>query len=178
MNPCGLVSRSSRPRAAEPRSRFQKPEQLARLWNAADGFQLVWRDLARFLIAIPCRRSEAARMEWQHLDLKAAAWSQPGKMTKNKQPHRFHLHGLALRLLQERHKAAGEPAVGLAFPAPTSKAIDTFHDLKTALVEAAEPADLPVLHHFRRAFATELAGRGISEASRRRHAEPSADRYA
>ena len=35
---------------------------LARLWHAAGGLrEAVWRDLARFLLAVPCRRGEAAR---------------------------------------------------------------------------------------------------------------------
>src|SRR5208337_2123780 len=50
-------------------------EELGRLWRAAEGLhEPVWRDLARFLIAVPCRRSEAARLDWSHLDLAAAEW--------------------------------------------------------------------------------------------------------
>jgi integrase len=163
INPCLLVSRGARPRAPEARSRFHKPEQLAALWKGAEGLQSVWRDLARFLIATPCRRSEAARMDWQHVDLKAAIWSQAGKMTKNRQPHRFHLHGLALSILRDRHIAAGCPAAGLVFPAPMSrKAIDTFSDIKAALATAADFADWS-WHDFRRAFATELGERGVAE---------------
>ena len=62
------------------------PAELARLWDAANRLAVpVWRDFARFLIAMPCRRGEAAAMDWSHLDLEAAEWRQPGHMTKNRE---------------------------------------------------------------------------------------------
>jgi hypothetical protein len=37
------------------------PAEFDRLWKAADRLdEPVWRDLARFLIAIPCRRGDSA----------------------------------------------------------------------------------------------------------------------
>ena len=45
-------------------------------------------------------------MDWAHLDLDAAEWRQPGKLTKNRDPHRLHLHGLALSILRARHEVA------------------------------------------------------------------------
>jgi integrase len=50
----------------------------------------LYRDLVRFLMALPCRRGEAINLDWSHLDLKEAVWSQPGAMTKNGEPHRLH----------------------------------------------------------------------------------------
>ena len=69
-NPCALIARARRPRAPQARSHYLTPTELARLWEAAGGLrEPVWRDLARFLIVVPCRRDEAARLEWSHLDL-------------------------------------------------------------------------------------------------------------
>jgi integrase len=167
VNPCGTVAKTRRPRAPASRPDYLKLDELGKLWRAAgsaDGLDPVHVDLVRFLIAVPCRRGEATRMEWQHVDLAAAAWAQPGHMTKNKDPHRLHLHPLVLDILRARYEVAGRPKSGLVFPAPRSgKAIDTFTDIKAALLKAVP--DLPEwrLHDMRRSFVSSLAKAGIPE---------------
>jgi integrase len=125
-NPCALIARSRRPRAPQARAHYLTAPELARLWHAAGELrEPVWRDLARFLIVVPCRRGEAARLEWSHLDLNAAEWHQPSHMTKNRDPHRLHLHRHALDVLRARRDATG--GKGLVFPAPMSgRVVDTF----------------------------------------------------
>ena len=172
VNPCTLVPRSRRPKAPQARAQYLTAAEIARLWHAAERLrELVWRDLARFLIAVPCRRGEAAKLDWSHLDLAAAEWRQPGRLTKNRDPHRLHLHALARDVLRERRKAT--EGKGLVFPAPESgRAVDTFTDLKAALVEATQPPDGQegtalngwTWHDFRRSFATALGEAGIPEA--------------
>jgi integrase len=190
-NPCDLITRARRPRAPQSRAHYLKPDELARLWKAADALdEPVWRDIVRFLIAVPCRRSEATEMEWSHLDLKAGTWSQPGKMTKNGEPHRLLLHPLAMEVLAERRQAqalaqaegdareaariigAGPPRAGLVFPSPLAgKTIDTFTDIKASLTKATKPKEDPygaelagwTWHDFRRSFVTALADAGVSE---------------
>jgi integrase len=168
-NPCALIARSRRPKAPQARAHYLKLAQLARLWWAAERLDVpVWRDLARFLIAVPCRRSEAARLDWSHIDSDAAEWRQPGHMTKNRDPHRLHLHKLALDVLHERHEVTG--GKGLVFPAPKSgKAVDTFTDIKMTLADATKADEGQALagwtwHDFRRSFATALGEAGIPEA--------------
>jgi integrase len=162
-NPCALIARSRRPKAPRARSNYLTPTDLARLWTAAGSLsEPVWRDFARFLIAVPCRRGEATRMEWPHVDLGAAEWRQPGHMTKNRDPHRLHLHSLALDVLRTRREATGEK--GLVFPAPVSgKLLDNLSRLTT---KVSVRADLTgwTWHDFRRSFATALGEAGISEA--------------
>lgn len=161
-NPCALIARSRRPKAPQARSHFLTPAELARLWEAAGRLrERVWRDLARFLIVVPCRRGEARRLDWSHLNRAAAEWRQPGHMTKNRDPHRLHLHGLALDVLRERQKATG--GKGLVFPAPVSGgAVDTFSDMKSAISNAAGVAGW-TWHDFRRSFATALGEAGVPE---------------
>ncbi len=162
VNPCALIGRARRPKAPQARAHYLTPESLARLWRAAEQLpEPVWRDLARFLIAVPCRRGEVARLEWAHLDLVAAEWRQPGKMTKNRDPHRLHLHPLALEILRARRAAGG--GEGLVFPAPVSRRpVDTFSDIKAALSKAAG-LDGWTWHDLRRSFATALGEAGIPE---------------
>ena len=171
-NPCSMIARSRRPRAPRARSHFLTPGELGRLWEAADRLrEPVWRDFARFLIAVPCRRGEAARLDWTHLDLAAAEWRQPGHMTKNGDPHRLHLHSLALDVLLARREMTG--GKGLVFPSPTSgRVLDTFNKIKLSLMRATDSSGSkgsPMLdgwtwHDFRRSFATALGEASIPEA--------------
>lgn len=164
-NPCALVARNRRPKPPQARAHYLSLEMLAALWRAAEALpQPVARDLARFLIAVPCRRGEAARLDWAHLDFAAAEWRQPGKLTKNRDPHRLHLHKLALRILRARHEAAGRPHAGLVFPAPLAgRAVDTFSDMKARLAEASGVTGW-TWHDFRRSFATALGEASVAEA--------------
>lgn len=165
VNPCALLAKRWRPGAPQPRQEYLRPVELAQLWKAAgevEGLAPVHRDLIRFLIAVPCRRGEAASMDWRHVNLPAREWTQPGAMTKNGDPHRLHLPPLAMEVLQRRHEAAGAPAAGLVFPAPLSgKEVDTFSDMKEAL-SAVVPGAWR-WHDFRRSFATALGEAGVSE---------------
>jgi integrase len=171
VNPCTQIARSRRPKAPQARSHYLTLPELARLWSAADVFrEPVWRDLVRFLIAVPCRRNEATHLDWVNVDLSASEWRQPKHMTKNRDPHRLHLHALTIEVLHARQKATG--GKGLVFPAPISgRPVATFADLKAAIVEATKSADGRngaaldgwTWHDFRRSFATALGEAGIPE---------------
>jgi integrase len=163
INPCVAVSKSRRPKPAPARAHYLTPEQLAVMWKAAASLDPLYRDVVRLLIALPCRRGEAINLEWQHVDLAGATWSQPGAMTKNGEPHRLHLHKLALDLLTDRHRAAGKPRAGLVFPAPRSeRPIDTFTAIK-AEMETETGLTGWRWHDFRRSFATVLGEAGLPE---------------
>ena len=164
-NPCVLVAKARRPKAVSARAHFLPVADLARLWRAAETLaHPVHRDLARFLMAVPCRRGEAAALDWSHLDLDGAEWRQPGKLTKNGEAHRLHLHPLALDLLRRRWAEAGKPKAGLVFPSPEAgRRIQTFSDAKAVLDTAAGLTGWR-WHDFRRSFATALAEAGTPEA--------------
>lgn len=167
LNPCATVSKAKRPKPPKDRAVYLLLDQLAALWRAAESspdLRDVHRDLARFLIAIPCRRGEATSLDWKHLDLAQGIWTQPNTATKNGEPHRFALPALALDILHARHEAAGRPSTGLVFPSPKAgKAIDSFTDIKATLVDATG-IDGWRWHDFRRSFATALAEAGIAES--------------
>ena len=101
-------------------------------------------------------------MEWSHLDVITAEWRQPGRLTKNNEPHRLHLHPLALEVLRERQKATS--GVGLVFPSPKSAStVTSFHSLKLAVSNKAGVTGW-TWHDFRRSFATALGEASIPEA--------------
>jgi integrase len=163
-NPCAEIAKARRPRTPASRAHCLSMPELAALWRVAEALPAVHRDFVRMLIAIPCRRGEAATLDWGHVDLSSAIWSQPGHLTKNREAHRLHLHPLALDILRSRHEAAGKPATGLVFPAPrSSSAITTFSAIKGALKEAAPELVGWRLHDMRRSFATALGEAGVSE---------------
>ena len=88
---------------------------------------------------------------------------QPDKMTKNGDPHRFHLPALALDILRARHEAAGKPAAGLVFPGPKSKRpLTTFSAINAELDNLAGMSGW-AWHDLRRSFATALGEAGFSE---------------
>jgi integrase len=163
-NPCAHIAKARRPRTPASRAHCLSMAELAALWRAAEALPSVHRDFVRMLVAIPCRRGEAATLDWSHVDLPAATWSQPGHLTKNREAHRLHLHPLAVEILRLRHGAAGKPVSGLVFPAPrSSKAITTFSAIRGALREAAPELVGWRLHDMRRSFATALGEAGVSE---------------
>lgn len=165
LNVCAQVGKAKRPKPPAARNRYLTPVQVAVLWKAAERMEkAVHRDFSRFLLVIPCRRNEAARMDWKHVDLATATWAQPDKLTKNGDPHRFHLPALALDILRARHEAAGQPASGLIFAAPKSKkALTTFSAINAELDKLAGMAGW-AWHDLRRSFATALGEAGFSEA--------------
>jgi integrase len=163
-NPCALVSKARRPKAVPARAHFLAPPDLAKLWRAADALpHVVWRDLTRFLIAVPCRRGAAAALDWSHLQLDAAEWRQPGKLTKNGEAHRLRLHPLALDLLRRRWADVAKPRAGLVFPSPgAGSRLQTFSAAKEALDAAAGLTGWR-WHDLRRSFATALGEAGMAE---------------
>lgn len=168
LNPCALVAKARRPKGVQTRAHYLTLPDLAKLWAAADSLaHPVWRDLARFLIAVPCRRGEAVALDWRDLDMDLACpqWRQAAGTTKNGEAHRLHMHPLALAVLRSRHATVGKPKAGLVFPSPKAgKAVDTFSDMKEALDKTAGIAGWR-WHDFRRSFATALGEAGVSEAT-------------
>lgn len=113
VNPCDALSRQSRPRSVAARQDYLELADMARLWKAAEALAPVHRGLVRFLMAVPCRRGEATRLDWADIDLARGIWTQPGTMTKNGDPHRFQLPTLVVDLLRVFHEVAGKPVAGL-----------------------------------------------------------------
>jgi integrase len=155
-NPCSGIKRN----AEEPRQRYLKPAELARLAAALDQHaELTTVDLVRFLLLTGARFGEAAAATWSHFDLEAGTWTKPSAHTKQKREHVAYLSKPALMLLQQLRERNG--ASKYLFPGPTGKPITT---IKTFWRTATRQADLPGLrvHDLRHSFASVLASGGAS----------------
>ncbi|NOE35242.1 site-specific integrase [Ruegeria sp. HKCCD7318] len=148
------------PKRSAGRDRVLTPNELRYIWNAADKLAQTRRDLLRFLICVPCRSGEAFQMVWRDLSDDLSVWRQPGKMTKNSEPHEFAMHPLARKILQGRPRqsdyvfpfnAAGGPIVN------RSHLITQFRKITP---------DIPhwTPHDMRRTFATLMAESGLGFA--------------
>jgi integrase len=161
-NPAEAITARQRPKPPKPRSRVVPLSDLAALWHAAAALSPTYADFVRILIALPVRRGEAARMDWRDLDLGKGEWCLPGAITKNGDPHRLALPPLALRLLRDRHKAAGHPAEGLVFPPARGLALGAWSAVQRRLRDLSGIAAFS-FHDFRRSFASIMAERGVPE---------------
>ena len=167
VNPCASIGRAYRPVAGGERERTPSLRDLALIWMACEkALELVFRDFVRFAITTPARRNEIANLCWEHLDLDARVWGQPGRLTKNRNAHQLRLNALALEILTRRWEAAGRPAEGLVFPSPRSmKPISAFSAMLRALHRAAPDVASWSLHDLRRSFATALGKLGEDDES-------------
>jgi integrase len=161
-NPCASIGKAYRPAAGGERERTPSLRDLALIWTACEkALELVFCDFTHFAITTPARRNEIANLDWRHVDLEERAWFQPGKLTKNRDPHELRLNTLALAILSRRWEKAGRPKAGLVFPSPRSgKPITTFSALLRALHRAAPAVEPWSLHDLRRSFATTLGRLG------------------
>lgn len=162
VNPLDTLPRSKRPRPPQARDTYLTPEQIAKLWQAADSLaHPVWRDLARFLMAVPSRAGLVLRLSWPDLNFDRAVWNQAGPTTKNGEPHRLHLPALALDVLRERRAVTiGD---GLVFPSPQAgRPVTTLWNIRDALATATGITGW-TWHDMRRSFASAVAEARIAE---------------
>ena len=116
-NPCVGIGRAYRPAAGGERERTPSLRDLALIWTACEtALELVFCDFVRFAITTPARRNEIANLRWEHLDLDARIWSQPGRLTKNRNAHQLRLNPLALQILRRRWEKAGRPEIRTGLP--------------------------------------------------------------
>jgi integrase len=112
-NPSALVTKSRRPAAPEPRDNFASPADIAAVWRAAEKEPTpALADLVRFLCLVPCRRQEAASMEFEDLDFDKCEWRAPGHKTKNGKPHTLPLPKLVMDIVKRRLKATNTGSEG------------------------------------------------------------------
>ena len=112
-NPCKGVERNTEHR----RSRYLTGTELARLAVALAGLRdVAAANVVRLLLLTGARRGELLAARWADFDLVAGVWTKPGSTTKQKSVHRVPLSDVAIRLLIEMRRQAGDSSEWL-FPA-------------------------------------------------------------
>lgn len=148
-----------RPKAPRSRDRALSARELETVYRAvsSSGADEVSKEFVRFLIAVPCRRGEAAAMTWREVDIDGAVWDQSSGKTKNRTKHRFHLNAPAMAIIRRRRAASKKSP--FVFPSPvTGGVLNGFKNLKHGIDTACDPALDPwVFHDLRRTFATTCA---------------------
>ncbi|HEY7248218.1 MAG TPA: site-specific integrase [Xanthobacteraceae bacterium] len=170
-NPSALVAKSRRPAAPEPRDNVAGLEEIAAVWRAAGNEPApALRDLVQFLCLVPCRRQEAASIEFEDVELDKREWRAPAHKTKNGKSHTLPMPEQVREIIQRRLKAATDAAsetktdttaLTLVFPGPKDcKAFSGWSRLLARLRKASGVQEFG-FHAIRRGFVTVLGNRGF-----------------
>jgi integrase len=167
ISPILLFDRHEKPKPPPSRRRVLTGPELSAIWRAAERLpNAVTADLVQFVIAIPCRRGEAAVARWRDIDVSGRVWHQP--TSKNQDPHDFPLNDRALAILARRRQATAGHPDDFVFPGPrAAKSFMGWSKLIKA-ISARIDKETPVaagwrLHDVRRSFVTHLADAGRDE---------------
>ena len=157
------------PSGEKPRDRVLTEAELRAIWLAAPSAGEPYGDFIRVLLLTMARLSEVALMTWSEISADCGTWTLPKERSKNKKAHVFHLAEPVAAILKARPRLKDCPYV---FAAASGRPITAFGHAKARLqaaMAAAQAEDetraLPldwVLHDFRRAGVTALAGMGFA----------------
>jgi integrase len=158
-NPCDDLDADDRP--DKPRSRDNAPTLavLRAVWNALEHEPPHARDMGRFLLLMPLRRSEAATLTWADVDLAEKRISIPGARMKTGERHELPLSPAAIELLARRKQSSG-----LVFGTAAGKVYTDWGGVIDRLRKAIGQGEATketrfTWHDVRRAFVSHLAGR-------------------
>lgn len=140
-------------------------DEAAALWIAAGDLGRRGA-LVRFMLLTACRRIEAQKVAWDHIELDdpiiGANWQQPPHLTKNKLAHRVPLSPPAVALLRwlppRATKASGE--ADLVFAGRGNGTVGGWTDIRRALLKGAGVDD-GTLHDIRRTVVSALGDHGF-----------------
>lgn len=175
------------PERSGSRERVLTADEIGEVWRAAGTLAAPYAPMVRLLLLTLARRDEVCGMTWGEVAADLSTWTQPAGRTKNGRAHVVHLSEPARALLRERLGAKpGKPLPNLpaadvlvfsTIVAGKSRAISGHSWVKRELDKAiatarakiaaetkqdAEPMPPWVLHDFRRAGVTWLAGAGFA----------------
>ena len=158
LNPCAAIDKYDRPKPGRSRDHVPSIDTLKAVWAAVEDEEEPARDLIRFMLLMPLRRSEAAGLLWSEVDFGQGRICIGADRTKNGEPHELPLSSAARAILEAR-KAIGP----LVFAAPTGVTYKNWDRLLTRIRKAIGEGGLDrssqfSLHDTRRAFVSHLAG--------------------
>ena len=106
------------------------------------------------------REGEVAGMGWSELDIEKRIWAIPGARSKNGKPHIVHLSAMAIEILEQVPRVAGQD---LLFSGTGKTPVSGFSRAK-ARIDRLMGGDIApwVLHDLRRTATTGMARLGIA----------------
>jgi integrase len=165
VNPCDDLDRDDKPRAGKSRDHTPSIATLRKVWSAAEREQPHVRDLLRFLLLLPLRRTEACRLRWREVDLEGRRILLGAERMKNRTGFVLPLSKPALELLAARKPDAARPDA-FVFPTAEGKPFNGWNHslvrIRKAIGEAENDRGSRFNpHDVRRSFVSELAERGF-----------------
>jgi integrase len=170
-NPCNLIKPSDFVGEMAPRQRVLTDSEIALIWQATkgevhNGIESTYPagPFARFLLLLAVRRSEAARMVWEEVDLDHGLWVVPGSRTKSGTPHEVPLSNMAVDLLRSLPRFAGDFVFSTTGGRVPIRAFGRFKDTIDERVTQLAPPGLPNwrFHDLRRTARTNLSALNVS----------------
>ena len=152
----------AKPKAETERDRVLSMDETAAVWKASGLLGFPFGPYFQVLALTAQRRTEVATMRWSDVDLEAATWTIPAKMTKSDRAHLVPLSPQVVRILSALPKLGvqvfshdGKTAIS-GFAKPKGRA--------DAFMAAAGAKVAPwTLHDLRRTAATHMVRLGVSE---------------
>ena len=162
-----------KPGKEDDRDRVLTDAEIAAFWSSCDRLGYPFGPLFRLLLLTAQRdESEVARMRWSEIDFAERTWTIPETRTKNRKPHIVHLSRLALEVLEQVPRMAGQ---ALLFSGSGRTPVSGFSHAKARLDEAmlnalrantGNPEEVElvpwVLHDLRRTATTCMARLGVA----------------
>lgn len=162
------------------RDRTPSPAEIAAILRAADTLALpakgrkplaerggkasiepVWRDLLHVIALTGCRRSEAAGMRVEHVDLAARVWKQPSATNKARREHVVPLGEQAAEIVA---RAIGKRTVGLVFPGRVGGPVSGWSRMWSRVTAEAGIAGVSI-HDLRRGLVSAVAETGAADVA-------------
>jgi integrase len=152
--------------AARPRERVLSDNEIRKLWQGLDarpGLSPEIRDALKLQLLLGLRRGEVLGAAKREVDLERAVWVLPAERTKSRREHVLPLSAMALRILDETIRRAGESE--WLFPSSAGSAPMRARSASRALLRmrgGLELADVGT-HDLRRTLATGLGNLDVRD---------------
>jgi integrase len=165
VNPCAALDKHDRPGPGRSRSHVPSLAALRLIWAMVEDEDEPARDLIRFMLLMPLRRSEVAGLKWSEVDFDQGRVRIGADRTKNGEPHELPLPPAALAILGARKLVPNN----LVFATPEGRTYKNWNRLLTRIRKAIGEGDADRdnqfnLHDTRRAFVSHLAGQFDADA--------------
>jgi integrase len=159
MNPVGALDNAWF--ASKRRTRQVEDNELPAFYKAVDALpSRVGRDYIKLLLFTGFRRSEAAQLEWDHLDFEGRAIHIPENMTKTGEPLHLPMTDFVYDLLKARHELGREGKY--VFPANGKHG--HLQEPKFFLAQVTDATGIRVSpHDLRRGYITKAESLDISQ---------------